>query len=193
MDKLSDFIFKTNIVPFDVCDSVIDQISKDSGWYSHTYERKGQSTKPSYPPDEFETLHSNEIQRNILLPLIENSIKLYNNFLIENNSFKDYQSYTGITSCSNIKFNRCKPHTRVQVHHDHIHELFGKNNRSIPVLSVVGLLNDNFEGGEFILFEDYGIHLKKGDILLFPSTFLYPHRVEKVLKGTRYSFVTWAF
>ena len=36
-------------------------------------------------------------------------------------------------------------------------------------------------------------NLKKGDILLFPSTFLYPHRVEQVKKGTRYSFVTWAF
>jgi predicted 2-oxoglutarate/Fe(II)-dependent dioxygenase YbiX len=193
METLQDFIFKINLVPDDVCDLVVDQIAKDTNWYRHSYEKKGQYKKSVFPPDEFETLHSNDLQRNILLPIIEDSIKMYNNFLINNNSFEEYQSYTGITSCSNVKFNRCKPHTRVHVHHDHIHELFGENNKSIPVLSVVGLLNDEFEGGEFIVFKDYNIQLKKGDILLFPSTFLYPHRVEQVKKGTRYSFVTWAF
>lgn len=192
MNKLDDFIFKTNAVPFDVCSFAIDQLSKDTNWYRHSYERKGHSAL-SFPPDEFETLHSTESQRHLLLPLIEIAIKMYNDFLVKNNSFTDYQSYTGVTSCSNIKFNRCKLHTRVHVHHDHIHELFGDANKSIPVLSVVGLLNDDFDGGEFILFENCDIQLKKGDILVFPSTFLYPHRVERIKKGTRYSFVTWAF
>lgn len=193
MDRLTDFIFKENILPPDVCDLIVDQIAKDSNWYSHTYAKKGPDSKLSFPPDEFETLHSNENVRNLLSPFVENCIKIYNNFLVENNSFEDYQSYTGVTSCSNIKFNRCKPNTRVHVHHDHIHELFGGNNKSIPVLSVVGLLNDNFVGGDFILFKNHNVYLQKGDILLFPSTFLYPHRVEKIIKGTRHSFVAWAF
>ena len=37
------------------------------------------------------------------------------------------------------------------------------------------------------------IPLKTGDILLFPSTFMYPHEVKEARKGTRYSFVSWAF
>jgi predicted 2-oxoglutarate/Fe(II)-dependent dioxygenase YbiX len=71
--------------------------------------------------------------------------------------------------------------------------LFGKGNKSIPSVSVVGLLNDTFGGGEFIMFKDTDMKLKKGDILVFPSNYLYPHRVEKVTKGVRNSFVTWAF
>jgi len=193
MDKLSDFIYKINVVPHNICDEIVSNIEKIDGWYKHTYEQTGQNRSISFPSDEFETIHSEKPERDLLLPFIENTLRSYNNFLIENNSFDSYNCYTGISSCSNIKFNRCRIHTKIHTHHDHIHELFGENNRSIPVVSVVGLLNDEFEGGEFVLFKDYNTNLKKGDILLFPSTFLYPHRVEKIKKGTRYSFATWAF
>ena len=37
------------------------------------------------------------------------------------------------------------------------------------------------------------IKLKRGDILMFPSNFMYPHEVKEVTKGIRYSFVGWAF
>jgi predicted 2-oxoglutarate/Fe(II)-dependent dioxygenase YbiX len=42
-------------------------------------------------------------------------------------------------------------------------------------------------------FKDYEIKLNAGDILIFPSVFMFPHRVDKVSKGTRYSFVSWAW
>jgi hypothetical protein len=32
-----------------------------------------------------------------------------------------------------------------------------------------------------------------GDVIIFPSTFLYPHKVNEVKKGIRYSFVSWAW
>jgi predicted 2-oxoglutarate/Fe(II)-dependent dioxygenase YbiX len=32
-----------------------------------------------------------------------------------------------------------------------------------------------------------------GDILLFPSNFMFPHEVKEITKGIRYSFVSWAF
>ena len=72
-------------------------------------------------------------------------------------------------------------------------ELIDGNIKGIPVLSVVGLLNDNYEGGDFVMFEDYKVSLKKGDVLVFPSNFLYPHKVTPVKKGTRYSFVSWVW
>ena len=37
------------------------------------------------------------------------------------------------------------------------------------------------------------IKLLSGDILMFPSYFMYPHEVTDCTKGTRYSFVSWAF
>ena len=77
------------------------------------------------------------------------------------------------------------------LHCDHIHSLFDGERKGIPVLSVLGALNDDYEGGEFIMFDDYKIPLKTGDVVIFPSVFLYPHKVMPVTKGTRHSLVLW--
>jgi predicted 2-oxoglutarate/Fe(II)-dependent dioxygenase YbiX len=71
--------------------------------------------------------------------------------------------------------------------------MFDGERKGIPILSVLGILNDNYEGGEFIMFDDYKINLKMGDVLIFPSIFLYPHKVKSVNKGTRYSFISWVW
>ena len=58
----------------------------------------------------------------------------------------------------------------------------------------VQLSNPNdYEGGEFVMFDDYEIKFKSGDLIIFPSIFLYPHLVKPVKKGTRYSFVSWVW
>lgn len=52
------------------------------------------------------------------------------------------------------------------------------------------LLNDNFEGGEFELFDTPPIEkMNRGDIILFPSFKV--HRVNPVTQGERYSLVFW--
>jgi len=71
--------------------------------------------------------------------------------------------------------------------------MFDGERKGIPVLSVLGILNDNYKGGEFIMFQDEEIKFKTGDLLIFPSNFLYPHRVEPVTKGIRYSFISWTW
>lgn len=53
-------------------------------------------------------------------------------------------------------------------------------------------LNDDYEGGEFAFFDrELKYKLNKGDVLMFPSTFMYPHEVMPVTQGTRYSIITW--
>jgi len=53
-------------------------------------------------------------------------------------------------------------------------------------------LNDDYEGGEFAFFDrELKYQLKKGSVILFPSSFMYPHEIMPVTKGTRYSIVTW--
>ena len=52
---------------------------------------------------------------------------------------------------------------------------------------------DDYKGGEFIMFDDYEIKFKAGDLIIFPSVFLYPHLVKPVKKGIRYSFVSWCY
>ena len=68
--------------------------------------------------------------------------------------------------------------------------MFDGERKGIPILSVLGVLNDDYEGGEFVLIDEK-INLSKGDIIVFPSNFMYPHKVEPVTKGTRYSYISW--
>ena len=69
-----------------------------------------------------------------------------------------------------------------------IHSIFDGKLKGIPIISIVGSLNEGYEGGEFML-RDREIKLKTGDILLFPSGIVYPHGVKEIKKGVRYSFV----
>ena len=80
----------------------------------------------------------------------------------------------------------------MRTHYDHIQILFDGKLKGIPIISIVGLLNDNYEGGQFMC-RGNEIKLTRGDILLFPSNFMYPHEVREITKGIRYSFVSWAF
>lgn len=53
-------------------------------------------------------------------------------------------------------------------------------------------LNDNYDGGEFALFDrEMLIRAKKGSAIVFPSNFMFPHEIMPVQKGTRYSIITW--
>ena len=53
-------------------------------------------------------------------------------------------------------------------------------------------LNDGYEGGELAFFDgELKYKLKKGDMMIFPSSFTYPHQVLPVISGTRYSIITW--
>lgn len=59
-------------------------------------------------------------------------------------------------------------------------------------VSCSALLNDNFQGGNFLFeYYDINVQLKAGDILLFPSNFLGAHEVTEITSGTRYSYVSW--
>jgi len=54
------------------------------------------------------------------------------------------------------------------------------------------ILNDDFEGGEFAFFDkELKYKLGRGDAIMFPSNFMYPHEIMPVTKGTRYSIITW--
>lgn len=70
----------------------------------------------------------------------------------------------------------------------------GSDYKNAPnrVVSCSIQLNDDYEGGEFAFFNrEMLIRSKKGSIIMFPSNFMYPHEIMPVIKGTRYSIITW--
>mgnify|MGYP006266462571 CR=1 FL=1 len=52
-------------------------------------------------------------------------------------------------------------------------------------------INDNYEGGELVFWDDYVLPNQKNTIHVFPSCFLYPHEIKPIKKGDRYAAITW--
>jgi len=69
---------------------------------------------------------------------------------------------------------------------------------SIPrTLSGIFLVNDDYEGGALMFRTPTGDHTLeikkiKNRIIVWPSNFLFPHAVQPVVSGERYSIVSWA-
>mgnify|MGYP003118440724 FL=1 len=74
-------------------------------------------------------------------------------------------------------------------HVDNIHHSHGQQ-WGYPQVSALLYLNDDYEGGDFVV-SGKKFKTEKGSALIFPSNFVYPHEVEKIVKGTRFSIVTW--
>tara|TARA_R100001163_G_C5058714_1_gene195348 strand:- start:1117 stop:1665 length:549 start_codon:yes stop_codon:yes gene_type:complete len=78
---------------------------------------------------------------------------------------------------------------KYEIHTDHF-------TNSPRHLSIIINLNDNYEGGDLIFFDQKNFEVKrlnltKGSIVFFPSNFMYPHSIDSITKGTRYSIVAW--
>ena len=177
-------------IPDYILTKTLKELTKEKNWTRHTYT-------------DLQTLRNYSMNKNKELDVcwtnnLNYSKEIYNlvwkaleKYIITDNiSGKTFTSWSGF---SEIRFNRYKKGQIMSKHSDHIVSLFTGKNRGIPVLSIIGVLNDNYEGGEFIMFDNYEIKFKAGDILIFPSIFLYPHLVKPIKKGTRYSFVSWCY
>jgi hypothetical protein len=83
-----------------------------------------------------------------------------------------------------MNFIKYGPGKHFQEHHD--------NGYSYNcVLSAVSYPNDDYEGGElFFRIQNLNVKAKAGDLFLFPSNFMYPHRAMPVISGTKHSIVT---
>ena len=63
-------------------------------------------------------------------------------------------------------------------------------------LSFIFLLNNDYEGGSLNFYNPSKEHIttvdvKPGRLIMWPSNFLFQHKVDTVTKGTRYSIVAW--
>jgi predicted 2-oxoglutarate/Fe(II)-dependent dioxygenase YbiX len=186
--NLKNYVLKiNNFIEDNLCKKIIFELKK-CNWKQHSFYNE---TKDEYKPisgeQELEsTLAENMKYHDFLIKKIWKAIEKYMNTI----NFPWYSSWNGYTT---LKFNKYSKNKKMAEHCDHIHDIFPGKPRGIPVLSVVGLLNENYKGGNFIMFKNKKINLKSGDLIIFPSVFLYPHKVTPVTKGTRYSYVSWVY
>ena len=108
-------------------------------------------------------------------------------------NYINFNWYNGWAGYTQIRFNRYEKSKKMANHCDHIQTIFQGEKTGIPNLSCLGLLNENYTGRQFIMFDDMKIKFESCDLIIFPSIFLFPHRVERVKKGTRYSYISWTW
>jgi len=175
-----------NFLSKEFCNQTINQLKKIQ-WRKHDFYNI--RTNKSTPRSGYRELDvSNDVVPNNeeIMKRLHNALEHY----LKELNFKWFCSWDGY---SRVRYNKYSKGQKMAIHCDHIHNLFTGEKRGIPILSIVCVLNDNYEGGEFIMFDDYEIKFKAGDLIVFPSVFLYPHLVKPVKKGIRYSFVSWAY
>ena len=189
MNNVDDFIFTSHVIPNELCKSLIKE-SEEAAWTRHKWSTYGQKeSQYSGGQKELDTVYSTTKQFHTLGPLIMKTVMAYQ----EKVSWpEDHCRPSWIQRLTQVRFNRYKKGTQMRTHYDHIQSMFDGKLKGIPILSIVGLLNDNYEGGEFMI-RDKEIKLTRGDILIFPSNFMYPHKVKDITEGVRHSFVSWAF
>ena len=169
----------------DTCELTLKEL-KFATWQQHYFDSTDSNRTALSGNDELAISWSKLTTNKLLMKRIWDGLEQY---VLTDFPFPWHTGWEGFTD---IRFNRYSANKKMAEHCDHIVINEGTR-KGIPVLSFVGVLNDDYEGGEFIMFQDEVIELKQGDLMIFPSVFLFPHRVEPVTKGTRHTFVSWSW
>jgi predicted 2-oxoglutarate/Fe(II)-dependent dioxygenase YbiX len=137
--------------------------------------------------------HDNEQLENVIQ-------KSYRSVRVSNMNIADVPHLT-----DSLKFINEK-HFKLDLNFNHIDCYFGRYDKGMHYSSLhmdcIGgehqrklsfslLLNDNFQGGDFITLTESTLDCHPGKLLIFPS--FMPHKVSVVEEGTRYAIFGWVY
>lgn len=165
--------------------SATHNLSVFGDWFAHSYTSNAKGTTHSNGEEDLDNCFLDD-------PLTKTFMKSLWYAIDEYVSNLDFPWFCGWKDYSYIRYNRYQVNQRMDVHCDHISTLFGDKS-GVPILTILGTLNDDYEGGELIFFENEVMDMKAGDLIIFPSNFMFPHKVNPVTKGVRYSYVSWVW
>lgn len=135
---------------------------------------------------EVEKLNFFDISRYVLFKLVEKELQRLS--LLYISRFRHLE----IFRWNQVDILKYSENGKYEIHADH-------DSTVVRGVTAIINLNDEYEGGNFVFYDPMKkseiiktIELKKGSVLFFPSNFLYPHSIQPITKGTRYSLVAWA-
>ena len=174
---------ESDAIPLNFCDEIIEEFDDDE------YERGtiNDYERSRYRQCDVVILSDEKIIEKNNKSRTRIDEKIYD--IINNNIEKYLQDY------ATLNFN-LKEDTGYQLLKyktgDYVTEHIDTSSGEHRTLSCSLALNDDYEGGELAFFDgELKYKLKKGDMMIFPSSFTYPHQVLPVISGTRYSIITW--
>lgn len=181
-----------NIFDQDEMSFVRKLLDKSDFWSKHSYYNSTTDTHVSYNEDELFCIYDYRVDEKLspLAQYMQNKVWHIIKGYINDINLKWFDGWEGY---SPIRFNKYDVNCRMRVHVDLIKNLFDGTIKGVPVLTVLGSVNDDYEGGELVMMNNTVIELKAGAVMVFPSTILYPHYVKPVTSGVRYSYVSWVW
>ena len=187
--QLRDLIHvERGIIPDNLCDHIIKDIETRE-WRPHTWYNAQANSYGSEETMELDVQSITPELQQLLTPIMIQAGAAYN----KKYSWGGDNCSQMMKKFSTIRFNRYTSDQIMRQHYDHIHSIFDGKLRGIPVLSFILNLNDDYEGADLYFWDEHIVPLGKGDIIMFPSLFLFPHGVTQATKGKRYSAVAWAW
>ena len=187
MKNLKDYILQLdNWIPNNILKTSLKELKKDKTWEQHKYQNL-QDASDTYVKNKSKELNICWGEKlTHLEELMKLTWKAIEKYIITDKIGGDtINSWNGF---SKIRFNRYKKNQIMSKHIDHIHDLFTGERKGIPILSIVAVLNDDYEGGEFRFFGGLEkVSLSTGEAMLFPAEPLWIHGTEPVTKGARYT------
>jgi len=189
MDKhLSSYVKKYKMLDKSTCDVILKELDNVEFTPHHFVDYNGE-----YIPDLGDPFLYNsqdgKLSKETYTTIMEAYFTCLHKYVNELN-FPWYSNWHGYTP---PKFNLYTEQTFMKNHCDHIDSIFTGEVKGIPVLSMIATINDGFQGGDFYVFDDENFTASKGEVVIFPSNFLFPHKVQPVTQGKRISMVSWVF
>ena len=192
--NLEHYARKYKFLDKDTCETTMKELNVlatgqnvEEEFVQHTfYNARKNEYKPISGSQELDITYIDTSTTKLIMDKLWNQLHIY----MKDLNFNWFNSWDGY---SKVRWNRYSVNRKMALHVDHIKSLFDGDRKGIPTLSCLGVLNDDYEGGEFVMWDDKVIPLEQGDLLIFPSNFLYPHKVEPVTKGIRYSYISFVW
>ena len=181
-DKLYNYIYYyPQVLGPAACDNIVAHYNKDSfkGWKTSTFSTTSKVTGTSKV----------DMKEFWIGPQMFGYKTIQKGFDIAVSDYISIHTRIKIQEYTHFRINCYETGGFMKEHIDNIHHSHGQKT-GYPHLTSLIFLNDDYEGGEFKLCGE-PLQKKKGSAVVFPSNFMFPHEVQEVLSGNRYSIMTW--
>ena len=179
--QISDYIFfYPDVMDKKTCEWIINRYDTTAKWQQSTFSNAYKNTGTSQVAMDEYWIGS---QSPYYKDLKESFEYCVNDYISVHDKIKS-------TEYTDFRINRYGEGGFMKQHIDGIHHSHGQK-QGYPHITSLIFLNDDYEGGEFVLCGDKYIEKIQGSAVVFPSNFMYPHEVKEVTDGKRFSVMTW--
>ena len=132
-----------NWIPQNILDDSLKELKKNKTWKRHTYvTTENYEAYDQNGERELDVCYGDDLPyRDEIMQLIWKALEKY--IITEKIGGSHFDGWKGFHK---VRFNRYNKNQIMSKHCDHIHSLFTGEKRGIPILSCLGLLNNDFEG-----------------------------------------------